>query len=227
MSINIAIVEDEVAIADTIAYALSTEGYTTFHVTTGQALFSLLEEREIRAVILDIGLPDISGLDVCKELHKKKQIPVIFLTARSDEIDKVVGLEIGGDDYITKPFSPRELSARVKAVLRRSVFAVAEEEEGHSVFHVDEARHKITYLGRALDFSRYEFAIMAQLIKHSGQVFSRDKLMELVWDEPDSALDRTVDVHIKNIRSKLRAVRKDPDPIVTHRGVGYSLREEL
>jgi two-component system catabolic regulation response regulator CreB len=177
-------------------------------------------------ILLDIGLPDMSGFDLCKEIRKTLNVPILFLTARADEIDRVVGLEIGGDDYMTKPFSPRELSARVKAILRRTQPSHSSEMPAQA-FEVDESRRQILYCGSPLDLSRYEYALLKTFIRRPGHVFSRDQLMELCWDEPDTSMDRTVDAHIKNIRNKLKNIKPDLDPIVTHRGTGYSLKEEL
>ena len=226
MKPKIFIVEDEPAIADTIQYALETEGFTTSSVTTGQEALSFLSSESVDLIVLDVGLPDMSGFDLCKRIRRTATIPILFLTARSDEIDKVVGLEIGGDDYMTKPFSPRELSARVKAILRRTGDSPSSALPSLP-FQIDESKHQILYFGKPLDLSRYEFALLRTFIRRPGHVFSRDQLMELCWDEPDTSLDRTVDAHIKNIRSKLRNIEADLDPIVTHRGVGYSLKEVL
>jgi two-component system catabolic regulation response regulator CreB len=152
-------------------------------------------------------------------------VPVVFVTARKDEIDRVVGLEIGADDYVVKPFTPRELTARIRAILRRTQTSAAAPAEPAAVFAVDEERCEIRYHGTPLQLSRYEFRLLKVLIQKPGRVYSRDQLMELAWEEPDTALDRTVDAHIKTLRAKLRAVRDDEDPIRTHRGLGYSLKE--
>jgi two-component system catabolic regulation response regulator CreB len=223
---SVLVVEDEPAIADAIQYALETDGFRTVCLSSGLPVLRFLEAEQVDAIVLDVGLPDINGFELCKEIRKSLSIPVIFLTARSDEIDKVVGLEIGGDDYVTKPFSPRELTARVKAVVRR-VRMSSQPRPAEGVFHVDESRKQISYFGRPLDLSRYEYAILRTFIRRPGHVFTRDLLMDTCWDQPESSLDRTVDAHIKNIRGKLREIRPDVDPIVTHRGMGYSLREDL
>jgi two-component system catabolic regulation response regulator CreB len=222
---RILIVEDEPAIAETIQYALETDNCETLCVSSGRPVTELLQKESVDLIVLDIGLPDISGIELCKEIRKSSSVPVIFLTARSDEIDRVVGLEIGGDDYVVKPFSPRELAARVKAVLRRTSQTSGETGENES-FRVDDSRRKISYCGQLLELSRYEFNILRVFIDKPGQVFSRDQLMEKAWDEPEASMDRTVDAHIKNIRAKLKQVHPAVDPIVTHRGIGYSLKEE-
>jgi two-component system catabolic regulation response regulator CreB len=225
MKPRVLIVEDEPAIADTIQYALETDGFETVCLSSGLPVLPLLTRDSISLIILDIGLPDISGLELCKEIRKLHAIPIIFLTARKDEIDRVVGLEIGGDDYVTKPFSPRELAARVKAILRRMAAPVRTPVP--PVFEVDESRRKIFYLGQDLALSRYEYRILKTFIRRPGHIYSREQLMDLAWDEPEVSMDRTVDAHIKNIRAKLRAVRPDVDPIATHRGRGYALKEAL
>ncbi len=226
MKQTILIVEDEPAITDTIQYALETDGFDTLCTTAGHAVPALLAARPIALIILDIGLPDISGFELCKEIRRQYATPVIFLTARTEEIDRVVGLEIGGDDYVTKPFSPRELVARVKAVLRRTAPA-APPAASPSVFTVNESRRHIVYFDQPLDLSRLEYNILKTFIRRPGHVFSRDRLMDLVWDAPESSMDRTVDAHIKNIRAKLKRIKPDLDPIVTHRGTGYALKEDL
>ncbi|MDB6115342.1 MAG: creB [Lacunisphaera sp.] len=227
---TILVVEDEAAIAETIVYALQTEGFTPVWKTTGREALAELARQPIALVVLDVGLPDVSGFDVCRELRKKHAVPVIFLTARSGEVDKIVGLELGADDYLAKPFSPRELTARVRAVLRRSIpnqtgvagtAAPAAGDWAH-----DEARCRIAYRGKPLELTRNEYRLLGALLAAPGRVFNRDQLMNAAWDDPGAALDRTVDAHIKTLRAKLRAAAPDADPIVTHRGLGYSLREE-
>lgn len=226
MKPRILIVEDEPAIVDTIQYALETEGFETVCLDAGGPVLDLLTEERIDLILLDIGLPDINGIELCKEIRTFSPVPVIFLTARSDEVDRVVGLEIGGDDYVTKPFSPRELTARVKAVLRRARPS-APSEASPPAFAVVEAKRQIRFFGEPLPLSKHEYNLLKVLISRPGAVFSRDRLMDLAWEEPEASMDRTVDAHIKNIRAKLKAVREDADPIVTHRGVGYSLKEDL
>ena len=227
---TVLVIEDEPAIADTITYALGTEGFEPLRAATGREGMALLEEEDISLVILDIGLPDGDGFTFCRELRKRSDVPVIFLTARSEEIDRVVGLEIGGDDYVVKPFSPRELTARVKAILRRRNAPPSEPAgapaAGPTPFQVDEERLRVSYFGTLLDLSRYELGILRVLIGQPGRVYSRRRLMELVWEEPECSWERTVDAHIKSLRRKLREVRPDEEPIRTHRGLGYSLKED-
>ncbi len=221
---TILIVEDEPAIAEAICYALETEGFQTRALSTGAGAVALLASGDFSLAILDIGLPDINGIELCKELRQQCDVPIIFLTARDTEIDRIVGLEVGGDDYVTKPFSPRELTARVKAVLRRSR-PRPNPTAGSSTFSLDAERFQARFCDQALELSRYEFLLLQVFLRRPGQVFSREQLMDLVWDAPEASMDRTVDAHIKNLRAKLRVVNAELDPIVTHRGLGYSLKE--
>jgi two-component system catabolic regulation response regulator CreB len=225
---TILVVEDEPPIAETIVYALQTEGFATLWKTTGRDALAALAEPGLVLVILDIGLPDASGFDVCREIRRRGALPVIFLTARSDEVDRIVGLELGADDYLAKPFSPRELTARVRAVLRRSNGAGGPRPPGGPAapWEHDTARCRISYRGQPLELTRNEYRLLGALLAQPGRVFSRDQLMTAAWDDPGAALDRTVDAHIKSVRAKLRVIAPDADPIVTHRGLGYSLREE-
>ncbi|HOX06274.1 MAG TPA: two-component system response regulator CreB [Planctomycetota bacterium] len=232
MAKRILVVEDEPAIAETITYALSTEGFEPVWKATGREGLAALAAGGADLVILDVMLPDLGGFEVCREIRRSSSVPVIFLTARGAEVDRVVGLELGADDYVPKPFSPRELTARVKAVLRRSEEASPPKTKSvrkaarSAPFEVDAERCAIAYLGRTLALSRYEFKILRVLVERPGWVYSREKLMDMVWSDPGASMERTVDAHIKSIRAKLRAVRAEPDPIVTHRGLGYSLRED-
>ena len=227
---TILLVEDEAAIAETIVYALQTEGFLPVWKTTGREALAALAAQPVALVVLDVGLPDISGFDVCREIQQRGATPVIFLTARSSEVDKIVGLELGADDYLAKPFSPRELTARIRAVLRRSNPDRVGPGAGGTApvgWVHDEAKCRITFRGHALDLTRNEYRLLAALLASPGRVFNRDQLMTAAWDDPAASLDRTVDAHIKTLRAKLRAIAPDADPIVTHRGLGYSLREEL
>ncbi|AKM03521.1 two-component system response regulator CreB [Burkholderia pyrrocinia] len=231
---NILIVEDEMAIADTIVYALGTDGMQTVHCTLGQAALDHLRDTRFDLVVLDVGLPDLSGFEVCRRLRTFTDVPVIFLTARHDEIDRIVGLEIGADDYVVKPFSPRELAARVRVILRRfyrtatpqPTPAPAEAQATTTApgFVLDADGARVSWLGHALDLTRYEFGLLALLVRHPGRIYSREQLMDLVWHEALDSADRTVDTHIKTLRAKLRAIDPGRDPIRTHRGMGYSLQ---
>lgn len=226
---TILVVEDEPAIADTIQYALESEGFRCLRLEVGAGVVEVLDRQPVALVVLDIGLPDVSGIEVCRRIRQRHDVPVIFLTARSGEVDRVVGLELGADDYVIKPFSPRELAARAKAVLRRARAGGGAQQSPPpgTAFKLDEERRQITYFGRPLELSRYEYKLLGVLLKRPGRVYSRDELLELVWDAPEASLDRTVDAHVKNLRAKLRDIRPDVDPIATHRGMGYSLKEGL
>jgi two-component system catabolic regulation response regulator CreB len=224
---TILIAEDETAIADTVVYALRAEGFVAEHVLTGGAVLPRLRAGGIDLVVLDVGLPDVTGFEVCRGIRAFSEVPVIFLTARDGEIDRVVGLELGADDYVVKPFSPRELVARVRARLRRRAAADAASWREHGVFAIDREGSRIRYRGRALDLTRYEYGLLAALLQRPGAVLSRSQLMDRVWADALESGDRTVDTHIKTLRAKLRAVDDahggGEDPIRTHRGLGYSL----
>lgn len=228
---RVLVVEDEPSIRDSVVYALESEGFAVDWAGSGAAALSYVGETDYALVVLDVGLPDRSGFDVCRELRTTSQVPVIFLTARASEVDRVVGLEIGADDYVTKPFSPRELSARVRANIRRARLhasdapAVPKKTSGLP-FSIDYERWVIHYFESPLTLSRYEFRLLAALIEKPGRVYSRAQLMDVAWEEPDASMERTVDTHIKSVRAKLKSLREDLDPIVTHRGIGYALRED-
>lgn len=227
MQVTVLIVEDETAIADTIQYALETEGITPLLAATGQEALALFASAAVDLIVLDVGLPDINGFELCKQIRRKSDVPIIFLTARSEEVDRVVGLEIGGDDYVVKPFSPRELTARVKAILRRIHQNHPIHPDADIAWQVNDAKRQITYFDSLLDLSRTEYDLLQTFLRRPGQVFTREQLMANVWDEPEASMDRTVDAHIKNLRAKLKAVKPKLDPIVTHRGTGYALKENL
>ena len=234
MKPRILIVEDEPGIADTLQYALRTEGFEPQWCATGEDGVTAARTAPPALVVLDVGLPDLNGFALFKQLQALPggdQVPMLFLTARSDEIDRVVGLELGADDYVAKPFSPRELVARVRGVLRRTgkgagpVAAPAPAAAPPIV--VDEGRMQIRYRGRLLELSRYEYGVLRLLVQRPGRVYTRDDLLRLVWDESSDSFDRTVDAHVKTLRAKLKAIAPEVDPIRTHRGSGYSLAEDL
>ena len=220
MAPKVLIIEDEAAIADTIVYALKTDGFEPVWHTTGQDGRRRLAAGDIALVVLDIGLPDVSGVEVCRLIRQKHDVPIMFLTARSAEVDRVVGLELGADDYVAKPFSPRELAARVKAVLRRSARA---ERSGRppprSVSTGADGRLRTSAKSWISPVTSIDFSV---LVQQPGRVYSREQLMDLVWESPEMSLDRTVDAHIKNIRAKLRVVR--PDWIPSPRTAAWATR---
>lgn len=221
---QVLLVEDEPTIADTVIYALESENLGCTWVSTGAEAVAQVRDQQPDLVLLDIGLPDQTGFDVCRQLREISNVPILFLTSRHSEIDQVLGLELGADDYITKPFSPRVLTARVRAHLRRGAPALSPvKEPSESDLPIDNAEAQVISLqGIALDLSRYEYGIFALLLKHPGRVYSREQLMQQVWENPDESFDRTVDTHIKTIRQKIKAVDPTLDPIKTRRGVGYS-----
>ena len=184
MNERILVIEDEPAIAENLVYALETEGFQAQRAATARQGLELFARERADLVILDVGLPDMSGFDVCKRIRATSPVPIFFLTARAEEVDRVVGLEIGADDYITKPFSPREVTARVKALFRR-LAAHAGPLAGHGPFTIDEPRRRILFRGTPLDLSRYELGILKAMVERPGVVFSRAQLMEKVWDVPD------------------------------------------
>lgn len=227
------LIEDEPAIAETVLYALESSNFDAIHAGTGESGLHLLRTRHPACLILDVGLPDRSGFEICREIRRVSEVPILFLSAREGEIDRVVGLELGADDYIVKPFSPRELCARVGAILRRArpARSSAPEDPGELIARgrlvLDLGRFQARFDGRDLGLSRYEFGMLRVFAAHPGRVYSRDQLMDLVWDEPEAALDRTVDAHIKTLRKKFHALDPAYDPILTHRGLGYSYDERL
>ncbi len=225
---SILIIEDEPSIAENLTYSLETDGFRPRWHMTGAGGLAALREEPAALVILDIGLPDMSGFEVCREIRKHSDVPILFLTAREGEIDRVAGLEMGGDDYVTKPFSPREVTARVRAILRRgersSGNGVGAGWDGGETFLVQPEKRLISFRGRELNLTRYEYGLLALLVAHPGRVYTRDQLMDQVWEEPEASLDRTVDAHIKTLRAKLREI-DGTEVILTHRGIGYSLRE--
>jgi two-component system catabolic regulation response regulator CreB len=230
MKHRILVVEDEPGISDTIRYALVTDGFEPILCATGAEALTILAESMVSLIVLDVGLPDINGFELFKRIQAQTDTPVIFLTSRSDEIDRVVGLELGADDYMTKPFSPRELTARIRTIQRRAsrtqqTTSNATAKNGPLV--IDEERRRILYYGRSLNLSRYEYGLLKTLAARPGRVFSRDELLERVWDDNAESLDRTVDAHIKTLRAKLHAIAPHLDPIRTHRGVGYALSDDL
>ena len=239
---RILIAEDESGIADTLQYVLRTDGFVpVWCPTAAQAIAQFTAEPPALA-ILDVGLPDMNGFELFKRLQALPggaQVPMLFLTARSDEIDRVVGLELGADDYIAKPFSPRELVARVRTILRRSgrgaqgVPAAVPPAPAPAPaapatpFALDLERMQIRYYGRLLELSRYEYGVLRLLVQRPGRVYTRDDLLRLVWDEASDSFDRTVDAHVKTLRAKLKAIAPEVDPIRTLRGTGYALNEDL
>lgn len=220
----ILLVEDEPAIADTLAWTLKSEGFAPCHVSTGGEALARIEQGGVAVVVLDVGLPDLSGFEVCRRIRAKDAaLPVMFLTARSEEIDRVLGFEIGADDYVAKPFSPREVAARLRVMLRRSGVLAAPATQALPALTLDEAAAQVRAGASALPLTRFEYLLLRHLLLHPNRVFSREQLLDAVWGLDSDSTDRTVDTHIKTLRAKLRAVSAELDPIQTHRGLGYSL----
>jgi two-component system, OmpR family, catabolic regulation response regulator CreB len=223
---KILLIEDERSIADNIRLFLEQSEFIVEWCNTYSEGLSKAQVQTWALIILDVGLPDGNGFSLCKEIRAKSQVPIVFLTARNDEVDKIVGFEFGADDYMTKPFSPRELLMRIRAIIRRNS-KTTKEVDKNSVFLVDNEKNKIYFRNQALDLTRYEFRLLQLLISHPGHVYTREKLMELVWESPEMSLDRTVDAHIKTLRGKLHKIAPDVPIIETHRGLGYSLKEHI
>lgn len=237
------LLEDDPAIAHTVAYALGRDGFEVHHVMLVREADELLltprgEQRPTAyaAAILDVGLPDGSGLDLCRRLRERQvTLPIVMLTARNEEMDRVLGLELGADDYMAKPFSPRELVARVRALLRRAGYAAAqsvptvEPAAPKPLLALDVQCQRVACGGEWLPLTRIEFGLLATLMRTPGRIWSRQALLDAVWGHDSDSTDRTVDTHVKTLRAKLRdgLTRADVpvavDPIVTHRGQGYSL----
>lgn len=214
------VVEDEESIASVVRIALERSGYHAVLVCTGEDGFAYLERFRVDLVILDIGLPGIDGLDVCRRIRSRSDLPVIILTARDGETDRVVGLELGADDYVAKPFSPRELVARVKAVLRRSRSERTPSDViTHSDIVLSRSRHEVGVAGNNIGLTLLEFELLAFLLDNAGVVISREKLLERVWGLTFPGGTRTVDQHVAQLRTKLGR----PDLIETIRGVGYKV----
>jgi len=224
MARRIVVVEDEPAIADAIDYALRSDGFLVERVSTLAAARMALQRQPADLIVLDIGLPDGSGFDLCRELRRASTVPVLFLTARGDEIDRVVGLELGADDYVVKPFSPRELSARVRAILRRSEPTIQIEKLASAGLVIDHASLAASWHGAPLTLTRYQFRLLVVLTSHPGRVFSRSQLLDQVWDDPTATVDRGVDSLVKAVRAHFKTVDPASDVIHTHRGDGYSWR---
>ena len=226
---HIVIVEDEAAIADTLLFALQADGFSTrWFSLAGEALDSLQQDAA-DLVVLDVGLPDINGFEACRRLRRFSEVPVIFLTARDAEIDRVVGLEIGADDYVVKPFSPRELCARVRAILKRVAPRLPTAEpptDAGQPFRLDLQRMRIHYREVLLTLTRHEFRLLQALLQQPQRVFSREQLLDALGVASEVGYERTIDSHIKSLRAKLRQVAEQAEPIQTHRGLDYSYDPE-
>lgn len=210
--LKILVVEDDPGISDVLEFALREAGHTVRVVASGSEAVASASGHNF--IVLDVGLPDFDGFEVCREIRRVSEVPILFLTARADEIDRVVGLELGADDYLAKPFSTRELLARIKAVMRRQSPPSA------AGLCLDREQFRATHDGNQIDLSRTEFELLDVLAKHPGRVFTRSQILDHAWPDGGCVTDRTVDAHIKSLRKKL----PDDDLIETVRGVGYRLR---
>jgi two-component system catabolic regulation response regulator CreB len=226
---QVLVVEDEVAIADTLLFALDSEGFSTRWTRLAGEALAMLRAEPIDLVILDVGLPDMTGFEACKSLRQFSTVPVMFLTARAGEVDRVVGLEIGADDYVVKPFSPREVVARVRAILKRSGGGAPASPQSAPAapadaaeFQVDAARAQISFLGRSLALTPHEFHLLQKLLSQPQRVWSREQLLAAMGQPADVGYERNVDGYIKSLRAKLREVDAGREPLQTHRGFGYS-----
>lgn len=223
---RILLLEDEQAIADTLLYALHSEGYEVRHVRLAQEALDAFQADPPDLAILDVGVPDGNGFDVCCAMRRRSELPIVFLTARNEEIDRIVGLELGADDYVAKPFSPREVCARVRAILRRTARSPGPVAATSShTLQLDDASQRVLCGGVHLALTRYEYSLLATLLRRPGRIFSRTELMDLVWAGSPDTSDRTVDAHVKLLRAKLREHGLSPEVIQTHRNMGYSLQQ--
>ena len=214
---TVLLIEDEQSIANVVCIALEREGYRIICVRTGEEGLAEFARHPVSLVVLDIGLPGMDGLEVCRRLRAKSELPIIMLTARDDEADRVVGLELGADDYVSKPFSPRELAARVKAVLRRSAAAPRAEELALADVTLSRPRHEVNVGGRPVELTATEFELLAFFMENPGLLFSREVLLDRVWGLDYPGGTRTVDQHVAQVRTKLGR----PHLIETVRGAGY------
>ncbi len=226
---HILVVDDEPSITEFVSYNLKKEGYEVAVASTGDEALGLAKREPFDLVVLDVMLPGIDGYEVCRRLRAESEIPVLFLSARDTELDKVVGLEIGGDDYLAKPFGVRELQARVKALLRRRHAAGREggtmsDRIEMAGIVVDDAAHTATADGRPIDLTPREFELLACLMRHAGKVLSRDQLLTEAWGWEYLVETKTVDTHVKRLRDKLEAAGVDPSLVETVRGYGYRFK---
>ncbi len=223
---RVMIVEDEESFADPLAFLLRKEGFSTAVATTGSAALEEFDRNGADIVLLDLMLPGMSGTDVCKQLRARSAVPVIMVTARDSEIDKVVGLELGADDYITKPYSARELIARIRAVLRRGGEVDGDATLGPSVLEagpvrMDVERHTVTVAGQEVGLPLKEFDLLEYLLRNVGRVLTRGQLIDRVWGADYVGDTKTLDVHVKRLRSKIERDPSSPEHLVTVRGLGY------
>jgi DNA-binding response OmpR family regulator len=227
---RILLVDDEQPVQKLLTYPLEKEGYEVVQALDGPQALQAFDQQQFDLVVLDIMLPRMDGLEVCRRLRAKSRVPIIMLTAKAEEIDKVIGLEIGADDYITKPFSMREFRSRVRAALRRAEMVPAtdidEEPLERGDLRIDFAKRRTELRGEPVELTYVEFEILAVLARTPGRVFSRDMLLERVWGDSSYRDPRTIDVHIRHLREKIEPDAKTPEYLLTVRGVGYRFRDQ-
>jgi len=227
---RILLVDDEQPIQTLLSFPLQRDGYDVVQASDGREALNRFSEQTFDLVVLDVMMPRMDGLEVCRRLRARSSVPIIMLTAKSEEIDKVLGLELGADDYITKPFSMREFRSRVKAALRRAGMAQADEDAERAIeclgLRIDPAKRTVTLDGESVATTFVEFEILNALARSPGRVFTRDMLLSRVWGDSAYRDPRTIDVHIRHLREKIERDAKEPDFIFTVRGVGYRFRDE-
>jgi DNA-binding response OmpR family regulator len=228
-SSTILLVDDEDAVQKLLAYPLERDGFRVVQARDGEEALARFADEQVDLVVLDVMLPKLDGLEVCKRLRASSSVPIIMLTARDDELDKVLGLELGADDYITKPFSIREFRSRVRALLRRASAppSAPHEEEAIEVngLRIDLGRRGVEVHGRAVQLTYVEFELLRTLASHPGRVYTRELLLEALWGGSDYREPRTIDVHVRHLREKLEPDPREPEFILTVRGVGYRFRD--
>jgi phosphate regulon transcriptional regulator PhoB len=228
MSKRIAIVEDEAELASLIEYNLTRHGYQAQILRGASGTLKALEQARPDLILLDVMLPEADGFELCRRIRQSPVLgrtPVVFLTARSDEVDRVLGLEIGGDDYMTKPFSPRELIARIKAHLRREELDAEPADVAIGPFRVDRRAHRILYRGAEVELTTTEFNLLDFFLTHPGRAYSREQLLEAVWGDQRYVTPRTVDVHVRRLRERIEEQPEQPKYLTTVRGFGYRFEE--
>jgi DNA-binding response OmpR family regulator len=225
---NVLVVEDDPRISDVLEYALKADGYEVQTAQRGREAAEIARRSSPGLIVLDVGLPDIDGFEVCRMIRTFSEVPVIFLTSRTDEIDRVVGLEIGGDDYVVKPFSPRELLARIKAIRRRNdrpepsrSKEATENRLRYGPITINPEKFRVDCDGREIVLTAQEFKLLELLVKHPGRVFTREQVLNRAWGDGGLVADRTIDVHVKSLRRKFGKF----EFIETVRGIGYRARE--
>ena len=221
MAQRILLIEDDARLAGMVSEYLAGAGFRVTVAGRGEAGIEKLAREPFDALVLDLMLPDMDGLEVCRQVRAANDVPILMLTARGDAADRIVGLEIGADDYLPKPFEPRELLARLKAVLRRGRAPAAARQMRFGRLEIDREARSVRVDGREISFTGYQFALLAALADNAGRVLSRDQLMELVKGEPLEAYDRSIDVHVSRIRAAIEDDPKRPRRILTVRGAGY------